>query len=361
MVVTFPHMGNIYIALKAFFDELGIRSVTPPFCSNKTLELGTRISPESICLPLKLNLGNYLESLQCGADTFIITGSCGPCRFGYYGVSEKEILNDNGYPVDVVMLDPVSGMGLLYKRLRKITGQKSILKVIPALKKALNIACLADMLEKKIFYIRPREVNTGSADKAYGRFKKEVYRTHGIKNMLGLIAHTCDELGTIPLDQTAKPMKIGILGEIFTIIEPYTNLNIEQKLGRMGFEVHRSLNASTWITDKIFYRSLGFYKNPEVYSAAKPYLDRCIGGHTWECIGHAVLYAQQGFAGAVEVLPFGCMPEIVSKSILPQVCIDHKMPILTLVVDELTGETGFDTRLEAFCDLLSYRRRKINS
>ena len=240
MVVTFPHMGNIYIALKAFFDDIGIRCVVPPLCSNKTLELGTRISPESICLPLKLNLGNYLESRKHGADTFIITGSCGPCRFGYYGVSEKEILEDNGYPVDVVMLDPVSGMGLLLKRLRKITGRKNLFRVLPALKKALKIAELADLLEKKVFYVRPREVFKGSADKIYGGFKKEVLHTHGIQKISELINAAFCELNAVPQDKSVKPMKIGILGEIFTIIEPYTNLNIEQKLGRMGFEVDRS-------------------------------------------------------------------------------------------------------------------------
>lgn len=360
MVVTFPHMGNIYIALKAFFDDIGVCSVVPPLCSNRTLELGTRISPESICLPLKLNLGNYLESLKYGADTFIITGSCGPCRFGYYGISEKKILEDNGYPANVVMLDPVSGMGLFYKRLCKITGRKSLFRVISALKKALRLAKLADLLEKKVFYIRPREICKGSADKIYSRFKKEVLHTNGIEKISELIENTFHELDVIPQDKSLKPMKIGILGEIFTIIEPYTNLNIEQKLGRMGFEVDRSLNASTWVTDKIFYRSFGRYMTPEVYHAAKPYLDRCIGGHTWECIGHAVLYAQNGFDGAVEVLPFGCMPEIVSKSILPQVSKDYKMPIMTLIVDEMTGEAGFDTRLQAFCDLLTYRRKKSN-
>ena len=31
---------------------------------------------------------------------------------------------------------------------------------------------------------------------------------------------------------------------------------------------------------------------------------------------------------------------------------------MTLVVDELTGETGYQTRLEAFVDLLQFERSK---
>ena len=32
------------------------------------------------------------------------------------------------------------------------------------------------------------------------------------------------------------------------------------------------------------------------------------------------------------------------------------MPIMTLIIDELTGEAGYMTRLEAFVDMLKLRR-----
>ena len=52
------------------------------------------------------------------------------------------------------------------------------------------------------------------------------------------------------------------------------------------------------------------------------------------------------------------MPEIVAKSILKTVERDIKIPIMTLVVDEMTGEAGFLTRLEAFIDLISRRKEE---
>jgi len=51
-----------------------------------------------------------------------------------------------------------------------------------------------------------------------------------------------------------------------------------------------------------------------------------------------------------------CMPEIVSRAILPQVEKDYGIPILYLIVDEQTGEAGFQTRLEAFVDYISKNR-----
>jgi predicted nucleotide-binding protein (sugar kinase/HSP70/actin superfamily) len=56
---------------------------------------------------------------------------------------------------------------------------------------------------------------------------------------------------------------------------------------------------------------------------------------------------------------WGCMPEIVSKSILPTVSKNENIPILSLVVDELTGEDGYITRIEAFLDLLERRKNNV--
>ena len=54
-----------------------------------------------------------------------------------------------------------------------------------------------------------------------------------------------------------------------------------------------------------------------------------------------------------------CMPEIVSRSILPQIERDYSIPILYLIVDEQTGEAGFQTRLEAFVDYIGRDRMSV--
>jgi predicted nucleotide-binding protein (sugar kinase/HSP70/actin superfamily) len=46
MKVTFPHMGNINIPLKAFFTALGVEVIEPPPITQKTISLGTRYAPE---------------------------------------------------------------------------------------------------------------------------------------------------------------------------------------------------------------------------------------------------------------------------------------------------------------------------
>ncbi|MGB4266133.1 MAG: CoA protein activase, partial [Limnochordia bacterium] len=46
MKITFPHMGNLYIAIEALLGELGHEFVVPPKSSKRTLTLGTKYSPE---------------------------------------------------------------------------------------------------------------------------------------------------------------------------------------------------------------------------------------------------------------------------------------------------------------------------
>ena len=62
--VAFPHMGNVYIAWAAALKKLGIEPLIPPMSAKKTLELGTKYSPDSICLPYKLILGNFLQAIE---------------------------------------------------------------------------------------------------------------------------------------------------------------------------------------------------------------------------------------------------------------------------------------------------------
>jgi predicted nucleotide-binding protein (sugar kinase/HSP70/actin superfamily) len=50
------------------------------------------------------------------------------------------------------------------------------------------------------------------------------------------------------------------------------------------------------------------------------------------------------------------MPEVIAKNIMPKVSKNVDMSVLTLAYDEQTGEAGIVTRLEAFIDLLRYRK-----
>ncbi len=359
MIITFPHMGRVYIPAKALFDDLGVQVVVPPPVSKETLEIGTRISPESACLPLKINLGNYIQSMEKGADTIVLTGSCGPCRFGYYGVVEQEILQDQGYSMDVVILDaPGKDPRILLERIRKISGNSSWPKIARAFIQASKIVEKTDALIDIYLRKRPREEVKGETNLQQSRFEKEVLKYHGSNEILDFLDECMEEAEEIPEDPYIDPLRIGLVGEIYTLIEPYVNLDIENKLGSLGVEVHRGITVDDWIKTHLSMDRGYKKKRKAMLKKGAKYLDLCIGGHAQETIASTVHYADSGMDGAIQILPFGCMPEIVAESIIPTISRECRFPTMTLTVDEMTGEAGYMTRLEAFVDLLEQKKGK---
>ena len=106
MKVTFPHMGTAYIPFRALIEGLGHEVIVAPACTQRTLSLGTRYAPESACLPLKINIGNYLEAAELGAEAIVMAGGIGPCRFGFYAYVQQEILRDIGCDMEMIILEP---------------------------------------------------------------------------------------------------------------------------------------------------------------------------------------------------------------------------------------------------------------
>ena len=93
----------------------------------------------------------------------------------------------------------------------------------------------------------------------------------------------------------------------------------------------------------------------------RPYLPQLIGGHGQNSVGDVIRYARMGYDGVVQLAPFTCIPEIVAKSLMPHLSREYNIPVLTLFIDEQTGRTGAETRLEAFVDLMEQRREKMSS
>lgn len=354
MKITYPHMGEVYIATKAMFDDIGVESVIPSFTTKSTMELGSRLSPESICLPFKIMLGNYINAIKAGADTIVITGSCGPCRFGYYGPIQKQILEDAGYNnIDIIILDsPSENLSSFYTSIKKITGNK-LIKPLMALKKTYKVCCEIDRLNETLYYVRPRAYDKFDVKKIMNAFRSNIINTNGTRNILQLISETINELEHVRINESFKPIKLGIIGEIYTIIEPFSNLETEEKLGNMGVEVHRSMTLKDWAVNTIVRPITGRTPYKKEKKLSKPYLPTVIGGHAQQCIAHAIQYSNKGYDGLIQIYPMTCMPEIVSRSILPQIEKDYNIPILSLIVDEQTGEAGYITRLEAFVDYVS--------
>lgn len=359
MIITFPHMGNVYIAAKIFFDEIGIKYIVPPKNNKTALELGIECSPEEMCLPFKIMMGNYIQSIKKGADTILLVGSCGPCRFGEYCELQMNIIKNMGYDVNFIVLDYPKEIGM-EEFIRRASilikeSKKSKAQSIKAGLKALKAINLIDKIEAKAHYLAGYEKNKGQCKKILNKCKKEVFETDDSIKAIKMLQKYKRKIDNIEIDKNKDPIKIEIIGEIYTIIDQFSNLNLEEKLMEYGVSSKRALTPTWWIKDAVM--KVINANSMALRKASKEYLPYYIGGHARECIGEAVIANRKKLDGAIQIFPMGCMPEIVSKAILPAISKDKDFPIMSLVVDEMTGEGGYITRIEAFLDLLERRKR----
>lgn len=294
-----------------------------------------------------------------GADTMVMLGAWGPCRFGYYCQMQQEILDEAGCSMDAIILEACAeGFRETLRRVSRLFGGIHAVKLLPALGNLAALAVAVDCTERLYRHTKALEKDRGSADAIYQNFRRTALITRGLAAMKALVRQTDRILASVPL-LDARPLRIGIVGEIYGTIDPYTNLELESRLCGLGVEVERCVTISDWIVEHMIKKELHLPRDERFAQAAVPYLMTDIGGHTRETLGHTVLHARDGFDGVIQLYPLGCMPEIVAQGILPRISREMDIPILTLIIDEMTGETGYMTRVEAFLDLLYQRRQAV--
>jgi predicted nucleotide-binding protein (sugar kinase/HSP70/actin superfamily) len=356
--ITFPHMGSLYIAVEALLQELGHDVVVPPPTTKRTLELGVRYGPEVACLPFKVMIGNLLEARALGADTVLMIGGTGPCRLGYYAEVQRQILEELGTGLEVLVLEqPLENPARLRGDLRELFRGRRVSRLPWALYIAWEKLKACEALEELALVVRPREKALGLTSQVLAQALREVREAGGVRAV-----HQALKLGKVALRDAGAPGKdrvhrIGVVGEIYTVLEPFVNLRLEERLGQLGAEVVRTISVVEWVRNHVLKGSVGLYKTTKLERSAVGYLRGWIGGHGLESVARANDLAADGVDGVVHILPFTCMPEVVAQAILEGVARDREVPILSLVVDEHTAEAGFQTRLEAFTDLIRRSER----
>jgi predicted nucleotide-binding protein (sugar kinase/HSP70/actin superfamily) len=352
-------MGSLAIAVAGALKVLGAEIVVPPYTSKKTLSIGTKYSPEVICLPYKLVLGNYIEAIEAGAEALFMIDSPGTCRLGQYSDIARTALSDLGYEVEFINCDLYKGKFLeIYNAFKHCTGNGNPLDIINAVRVGIMKLRVVDKLDAQLNYYRAREIKIGSSDKKYRMALTLLDNAMSIKECESALNFGLKAFEEVEIDNDKQILHVNMTGEIYVVLDSFSNMEIEKELGKLGVQVHRQLNLSDWIDSSIYPSILRFSEThgERTHRYAQEFIKRDIGGDAVESIGDAAIAGMTDVDGLVHISPFTCMPEIISQNILPNVRNNKDIPVLSLVLDEFTGKAGFVTRLEAFVDLLKRRK-----
>lgn len=298
-VFSFPRIGNYTGVFVKMLESFGLSVLTPPPITERTVKLGVKHSADMMCYPFKVTLGNFIEEIEQGANCLIMYDSRGKCRLRHYWMLHELILRNIGHDFRMYPLN----LKNLLKLIKKFNPDLSYLNIIRKLRQSWKKL-------KEIEDSAPYTIKEG--------------------------------------------VNIGIVGEIYTCLEPAVNLNIEKKLKKFGVNVYNTVRLSDFI--KASTRASLLEKKIYKKKAAR-YLNGPLGGHGFENLYNALFLCNKGIDGIIHLLPLSCMPETTIEPILDKISADFNVPLLRLMVDEANSEVNFDTRIETFAEMIKRRKK----
>lgn len=225
--IIFPQMSPAHFGLfEAVFRMCGYNAMVLEHATAQDVEAGLKSVNNDACYPSIMVTGQLVNAFisgKCDPDktSIMITQTGGGCRATNYIAFLRKALKEAGYPqVPVVSLN-VSGL----------EGNPGF-KITPKMVDGLLKACTwGDLLLACSQRIRPYEINEGETNAVYDKWQKRLYNdilnwnTRRLK-LKKVIDEIIDDFDAIPIDETIKKPKVGVVGEILVKFQPDANNDV---------------------------------------------------------------------------------------------------------------------------------------
>ncbi len=353
-IVSFPRLGNyvypIYNMLERLVDKDITEILMPKKMTKETINLGSNASPDFVCLPFKYNMGNFIESLNEGANFLIQAG--GGCRYGYYAEVQEEILKNMGYNFTYISLFEPDGIHVkkVYSKFKLLNPNLTFSKFVKEFLLAIKAVEILDIIETYIRDNYAYQINPGEFDIIHEQFLKNITNVYSVSDLFKLKKQTIKNIKSIKLNKNnSEILKVGIVGELYTSMEPFSTFFLEKELASLGIHVKRY----TTVTYLLFKKGKSIKKHIKY---ANKYIEYALGADGTESVAHTLELIEKGYDGIIHIKPFGCTPEINAMPVLQKISQDAGIPIMYLTFDSQTSQTGVQTRIEAFYDMLMMKK-----
>lgn len=275
-----------------FFGKLGMETVKSPVTNKNIMDSGIKYSVDDACLPVKIFHGHALWLMD---------------RCDYVFVPKIMYMDQRKYicplfcGIPEMIKNSIPGNIRLLSETIHSTDEKSMIMWVLKIAKTLN-------------------------------FKKE--------RAMDAYNAAIKEQNALPFGYNDKnyKYKIALIGHIYNLYDSFVNMNLIEKLHRLGIGI---VTADYADGNEVEREVSLLSKQPFWYFAAQYY-------------GAALsLYKSGEVQGVIYVSAFSCGVDSVVIELIRNSIYDF--PLLVLKIDEHTGEAGFDTRVEAFADMLKRR------
>jgi len=303
---------------KTFFEELGCEIVLSGESNVKMIEAGNRYAIDEICIPLKLYYGHILDLLDKEIDFLFVpryvslTSDTYMCpKFLALPDVIRATINDIPPLLEMDMnLRKKSAFSSMHETGRQL--KKSTYRIKKAYEKAV---------ENQKTFITAME---NGAD-----FKTAV------KNPA---SHT---------ENTGKKtvLKIAVIGHGYNVHDSFVNMDIIKHLEKM----HAKVTVLENLPHHIFKHATAVSKSLKNY-----------WGNEEEILSAVkYIFKNKSADGIIFLCSFCCGPDSLIDEIMTRDAREAKIPYISLVLDEHSGQAGVITRIEAFVDMIVRKNKKM--
>ncbi len=353
-LISFPHIDYYYIPIKYIIAKITKCEIYIPELNNlETINNGSKYSPQEVCMPFKYNLGNYIDALNHGVNILIQAG--GGCRYGYFAELQSEILETLGYNFTFINLIKDNHVSLikLYNFAKEINPKLNIFTYMYYLIQGFLIIIFMDKLNNyqriNEAYALNKEQFEKLKNKMYKSFSKEKL---SIIKIIAKYRHYKRKYHEIPLNKDTNPIKILLIGELYTLMDAEANNHLEDKLIKEGISIYRYTDLTYLLLKKKFSQR-------KILNESQKYLKYQLGADGTESVYHTIKHCKMGIDGIIHLKSYGCVPEINAIPILSKICSDYETPIMYLSYDGENNIANLDTKLEAFYEMIKTKKNKI--
>ena len=379
-----PRMSPHAEILAAAMQASGVSATVLPESDERTLLYSNKVTSGKECLPYRVTLGDFMrfyyenDGHPEGAEGFL-AGAYGPCRFGKYAVEEIKILKEIGFHLPI--RTTVSNNG--YHDLNLGAGFERL---------AWRGIVAMDYLEKLLWRTRPYEKSQGSADELFEHYAATITSHIRKKKTFNDVLRNAirDFKSLIDPDRPRRPL-VGINGEIFLRSNRFSNSNLVKECEKAGLEAMVS-PMGEWI-EYISYRNIedgvrerklkkiitghirdliqkhdkrsvvvnfkDFFDTEEpstkdILALSSRHLSSKCGSEAVLSIGTGIEWMENPeFAGAISVMPHGCMPGGIVAAMSEKFSAMYGKPWINLTYDGFP-ETNNISKINDFAEILRF-------
>lgn len=308
-----------------FFEELDMEVIPSPPTTKEIIDLGVRHTVSDICVPIKIFMGHFyflknqnvdyiyvprMESIEkgkffcpkfMGLPDLVKHTTDDPKQVLYHSIKSKD---DN-----IATLENFLPIGETLGKTKE--------EIKNALEKARKVwSTFRNLSKEGYFHKDAMDIALGKKNKKDRSLQGEGEITIGL---IGYVYNIYDEYVSMGLIDKLKELKVKVL--TFDMLEEKV---IEKHLKRRK-------KALFWtFTNKLLGAGEEFFHNGKV-------------------------------DGLIHVTAFACGPDSLLGKIFELESEKTQIPFMTIRIDEHTGESHLQTRVEAFTDMIKRKKRQLNT